>query len=121
MLKTKIETVSRSRSVGAFLSVLFSYSENSKLSLFCLHSCELHVFAKFNRYREKSSVFVFISDEENSEIVNTEQTVVSNFQLPKAEWNRGNPQIIIRNANKSYGSGTMVLDKFTMTVRQGSM
>ena len=65
-------------------------------------------------------MFTF-SDEENSEIVNTEQTVVSNFQLPKAEWNRGNPQIIIRNANKSYGSGSMVLDKFTMTVRQGSM
>ena len=73
------------------------------------------------KYREFWLILFTFSDEENSEIVNTEQNVVSNFQLPKAEWNRGNPQIIIRNANKSYGSGTMVLDKFTMTVRQGSM
>ena len=94
---------------------MFSYLENSKFALI------FEYFAKFDYNLEKSLSLNTFTDEENSEIVNTEQNVVSNFQLPKAEWNRGNPQIIIRNANKSYGSGSMVLDKFTMTVRQGSM
>ena len=41
-----------------------------------------------------------------------------------AEWNRGNPVVVIRGAAKSYGSKkcpNIVLDKLNLTIREGSM
>ena len=41
-----------------------------------------------------------------------------------AEWNRGSPVVVIRNAVKSYGSKkspNVVLDKLNVTIREGSM
>ena len=41
-----------------------------------------------------------------------------------AEWNRGNPVVVVRGAAKSYGSKkcpNIVLDKLNLTIREGSM
>lgn len=67
-----------------------------------------------------------VDAEDTTQETNGDLSRVENWRpsLPKAEWNKGHAVVVIRGAQKSYGSTKnpkVILDKLNLTIKEGTM